>query len=76
MALMQPARWSCRQLRRRHVLAFFQKRHTGGDRGVRVTTPLVRESGVGAYGAIDASGLCEALRLQRIPIIVGHSQRA
>jgi hypothetical protein len=54
-----------RQLRRRHVLAFFQKLPPmpGRDRGVRLIAPLVlRATGVGAYGAIDASGLCEALR--------------
>src|SRR3954451_9098864 len=34
-----------------------------GDRGLRVLALLVaRAAGVGAYGAIDASGLCEALR--------------
>src|SRR6201991_3477461 len=33
------------------------------DRGLRIIAPLVpRTAGVGAYGAIDASGLCEALR--------------
>jgi transposase len=49
-----------RQLRRRHVLAFFQP---GGDRSLRIIAPLVpRTAGVGAYGAIDAAGLCEALR--------------
>src|SRR5262245_58367577 len=35
----------------------------GRDRGLRVIAPLVpRAAGVGAFGAIDASGLCEALR--------------
>jgi hypothetical protein len=35
----------------------------GGDRSLRIIAPLVpRVAGVGAYGAIDASGLCEALR--------------
>src|SRR5215472_6807729 len=39
----------------------------GGDRGVRLIAPLVpRVAGLGTYGAIDASGLCEALR-QRDP---------
>ena len=54
-----------RQLRRRHVLAFFSEAAAmpGGDRGLRIIAPLVpRTTGVGAYGTIDASGLCEALR--------------
>src|SRR5215472_6340991 len=35
----------------------------GGHRGVRLIPPLVsRAAGVGTYGAIDASRLCEALR--------------
>ena len=35
----------------------------GGDRGLRVIAPLVsRAAGAGAYGAVDASGICEALR--------------
>jgi transposase len=54
-----------RQLRRRHVLTFFSKAAAvpGGDRGLRIIAPLVpRAAGVRPYGAIDASGLCEALR--------------
>ena len=53
------------QLRRRHVLAFFQKLPPClvGMEALRVFALLVpRAAGVGAYGAIDASGLCEALR--------------
>ena len=52
-----------RQLKRRHVLAFFPAAMPGRYRGVRLIAPLVsRAAGVGAYGAIDAAGLCEALR--------------
>jgi transposase len=53
-----------RQLRRRHVLAFFQKLPPClvGMEALRVFAPLVpRAAGVGAYGAIDAADLCEAL---------------
>ena len=52
-----------RQLRRRHVLAFFQKLPPClvAMEALRVFTPLVpRAAGVGAYGAIDAADLCEA----------------
>src|SRR4029434_6380613 len=35
----------------------------GGYRGVCLIAPLVaRAAGAGAYGAVDATGLCEALR--------------
>ena len=55
-----------RQLRRRNVVAFFQKLPpclSGGDRGLRIIAPLVaRAAGVGTYGTVDAAGLCEALR--------------
>ncbi len=54
-----------RQLKRRYVLAFFEKlpplpsRH----RGLCVVTPLVaRAAGARPYGATDAAGLREALR--------------
>jgi len=53
-----------RQLRRRHVQAFFSETAAvpGRDQGLRVIAPLVpRAAGVGTYGATDASGLCEAL---------------
>jgi transposase len=50
-----------RQLKRRYVLAFFQK--LPPCLGLRVIAPLVpRAAGAGAYGAVDAAGLCEALR--------------
>ena len=54
-----------RQLRRRHVLGFFQKLPPmhGGHRGVRLIALLVpRAAGARANGAVDASGLCEAIR--------------
>jgi transposase len=53
------------QLRRRYVPAFFQKLPPClvGDRGLRLITSLVpRAASAGAYGAVDAAGLCEALR--------------
>ena len=54
-----------RQLRRRHVLAFFQKLPpclVGIEACASSHHWSRRAAGVGAYGAIDASGLCEALR--------------
>jgi transposase len=54
-----------RQLRRRAVLAFFQKVPPLSDRhrGLRFVAPLVaRTSGPRSYRAIDAAGVCEALR--------------
>jgi transposase len=46
-------------------LGFFPKAAAmpGGYRGVCLIAPLVpRAAGAGAYGAVDAAGLCEALR--------------
>ena len=53
-----------RQLKRRRVFIFPEvAAMPGGYRGVCFIAPLVpRTAGVGAYGAIDAAGLCEALR--------------
>ena len=54
-----------RQLKRRHVLAFFQKLTPClvGYRGLRLGAPLVaRTAGTGSHRAVDAAGLCEALR--------------
>ena len=53
-----------RQLKRRHVLACFQKLPpclVGIE--ACASSPLVpRTAGAGSYGAVDAAGLCEALR--------------
>jgi transposase len=53
-----------RQLKRRHVFFFPEAAAMpGGYRGMCLIAPLVpRAAGIGAYGAVDASGLCEALR--------------
>ncbi len=54
-----------RQLKRRYVLAFFQKLPTvlGWHRGLCLVAPLVaRVPGTGSHGAVDAAGLREALR--------------
>ena len=54
-----------RQLKRRYVLAFFQKLPVmpGWHRGLRLVAPLVaRAPGTRPYGAADAAGLREALR--------------
>jgi transposase len=53
-----------RQLKRRHVLAFFQKLSpclVGIE--ACASAPLVaRTAGTGSHRAVDAAGLCEALR--------------
>ena len=50
-----------RQLKRRSVLAFFQK--PGWHRGLRLVSPLVaRAAGTWPYRTIDAASLREALR--------------
>ena len=50
-----------RQLKRRYVLAFFQK--LGWYRGLRHVASLVaRTHGAWAYRALYAAGLCEAVR--------------
>ena len=54
-----------RQLKRRYVLAFFQKlpRCLIGYRSLRDVALLVTATaGSWAYGAPDAAGVCEALR--------------
>ena len=53
-----------RQLKRRYVLAFFQKlRVPGRDRSLRYIALLVaRAQKAWPYPAADAAGLCEALR--------------
>ena len=54
-----------RQLKRRYVLAFFQKLPPclGWHRGLRLVAPLVaRAPGTGPHRAPDAAGLREALR--------------
>ena len=54
-----------RQLKRRYVLAFFQKLSAVPRwyRGLRHVASLVaRAQGARAYRAADAAGLCEALR--------------
>jgi transposase len=52
-----------RQLRRRAGIFPEAAAMSGGDRGVRLIAPLVpRAAGARAYGALDAAGLCEALR--------------
>jgi len=54
-----------RQLKRRYVLAFFQKAASLPDRhgGVRLITLLVaRAASPWPYRADDAAGLCEAIR--------------
>ena len=54
-----------RQLKRRAVLAFFQKLPAmpGWHRGLRLVALLVaRAPGTWSYGAADAAGLREALR--------------
>ena len=54
-----------RQLKRRHVLAFFREAAAmpGWHRGLRLVSPLVaRAAGTWPYRAIDAAGLREALR--------------
>jgi transposase len=53
-----------RQLKRRYVLAFFQKLPPmpGWHRGLRLVSLLVaRTSGTRPYRAIDAASLCKAL---------------
>ena len=53
-----------RQLKRRDVLAFFQKlpAMSGWDRGLRLIAPLVaRAPSTRPFGAADAAGLREAL---------------
>jgi transposase len=59
-----------RQLRRRHVLAFFQKLPPCLV-GIEVCASShhwsPRAAGTMSYGAIDASGLCEALRQAAVP---------
>src|SRR6516165_2878162 len=64
MALMRPARWSWAvEAPVRLGILPEAAAMPGGDRGVRLIPPLVpRAAGVRAYGAIDAAGLCEALR--------------
>ena len=54
-----------RQLKRRAVLAFFQKLPacSGWDRGLRLVALLVaRAPSTRPFGAVDAAGLREALR--------------
>ena len=54
-----------RQLKRRYVLAFFEKLPpclVGIEACASSQSLVPRAAFVGAYGAIDASGLCEALR--------------
>jgi transposase len=54
-----------RQLKRRDVLAFFQKLPPClvGIEACRLGTPLVaRTAGTGSHRSVDAAGLCEALR--------------
>ena len=54
-----------RQLKRRYVLTFFQKlvAMSGRYRSLRLGAPLVaRAPGTGSHRAVDAAGLCEALR--------------
>ena len=54
-----------RQLKRRYVLAFFEKLSAvpGWYRGLRHVASLVaRTHGAWAYRAVDAAGLCEAVR--------------
>jgi transposase len=53
-----------RQLKRRFVLSFFEKLPPClvGIEACASSHYWSRELHVGAYGAIDASGLCEALR--------------
>ena len=53
-----------RQLKRRYVLTFFQKLSPClVGRSLRVVAPLVaRTPGTGSHRAVDAAGLCEALR--------------
>ena len=54
-----------RQLKRRYVLAFFQKVTAMPDwhRSLRVIALLVtRAPGTGSHCTTDAAGLCEALR--------------
>ena len=54
-----------RQLKRRYVLAFFEKAATmpGRHRSLRLVAPLVtRAAGAWPYRAADAAGLREALR--------------
>ena len=53
-----------RQLKRRYVLAFFEKLAPCviGIVGLRFIPPLVAPAtGTGPYGAANATGLCEAL---------------
>ena len=54
-----------RQLKRRYVLAFFQKLSPclGRHRGLcHVASLVTRTQGARAYGTPDAAGLCEAVR--------------
>ena len=54
-----------RQLKRRYVLTFFQKLLPClvGIEALRLGAPLVtRTAGTGSHRAVDAAGLCEALR--------------
>ena len=54
-----------RQLKRRYVLTFFQKLSPClvGIEACALGAPLVaRAPGTGSYRAVDAAGLCEALR--------------
>ena len=54
-----------RQLKRRYVLTLLPEAiaMSGRYRSLRVCSPLVsRAPSAGSYGAVDAAGLCEALR--------------
>ena len=54
-----------RQLKRRYVLTFFPEAValSGRYRSLRLGASLVaRAPGTGSHGAVDAAGLCEALR--------------
>ena len=54
-----------RQLKRRYVLTFFQKLSPClvGIEACALGSPLVsRAPSAGSHGAVDAAGLCEALR--------------
>jgi transposase len=52
-----------RQLKRRYVLAFFQKSVPGGHRGLRLIASLVTGAqGAWSHGEADAASLREALR--------------